>query len=301
VSVGAGVEVPSIDLPAAAPQPRRRVLRRVLRNPLALVGAVVVTIAVLAAILAPLIAPFPYEATDFSAPTPQPPSLSHWFGTDELGRDQLSRVLYGLRASVAVGALSVLLAVLVGVPLGLLAGFYGWLDPIVSRLTDLLLAFPFLILAVSLAVILGPSLFTAVIAIAVGAQIPGMIRITRGETLRLRGMDYVGAAFANGASDLTVLGRHILPNAVNSILVQATVYVPAAIIGEAVLSFLGLGIRPPTPSLGVMLASAQAFYHDGPWMAVFPGVVIVVLTLALNLLGDGLRDALDPKESGRRT
>ena len=134
----------------------------------------------------------------------------------------------------------------------------------------------------------------------VGAQIPGMIRISRSETLRLRGMDYVGAAFANGASDLTVLGRHILPNAVNSIMVQATLYVPAAIIGEAVLSFLGLGVRPPTPSLGVMLSSAQPFYHEGPWMAVFPGVVIVMLTLALNLLGDGLRDALDPRESGGR-
>jgi peptide/nickel transport system permease protein len=277
---------------------RRRVLRRVLHNPLAITGLVVVTIAVLAAIIAPLIAPFPYDATDFTAPAPQAPSLSHWLGTDELGRDQLSRVLFGLRVSVLVGALSVVLAVVIGVPLGLLAGFYGWLDPIVSRFTDLLLAFPFLVLAVGLAAILGPSLFTAVVAIGV-SQIPGMIRVTRGETLRLRGMDYVGAAFANGAGDLTVLGRHILPNAVNAILVQATVFVPAAIIGEAVLSFLGLGVRPPTPSLGVMLASAQPFYHDGPWMAVFPGVVILVLTLALNLLGDGVRDALDPKESGR--
>jgi peptide/nickel transport system permease protein len=279
---------------------RRRVLRRVLRNPLAVVGLTVVVLAVLLALLAPFIAPFPYEATDFSAPAPQPPSGEHWLGTDELGRDQLSRVLYGLRASVIVGALAVALSVLIGVPLGLLAGFYGWLDPVVSRLTDLLLAFPFLILAVGLAVILGPSLFTAVIAIGIG-QIPGMIRVTRGETLRLRGMDYVGAAFANGAGDATVLGRHILPNSVNAILVQATVYVPQAIIGEAVLSFLGLGVRPPTPSLGVMLASAQPFYHDGPWMAVFPGLVIVVLTLALNLLGDGLRDALDPKERGRTT
>jgi peptide/nickel transport system permease protein len=286
--------------PEAAALPRRRVLRRVLRNPLALVGLVVVAVAVLAAVLAPLVAPFPYDGTDFSVPAPAPPSPEHWFGTDELGRDQFSRVLFGLRSSLIVGILSVALAMAVGVPLGLLAGFYGWLDPITSRLTDLLLAFPYLILAVGLAVILGPSLFTAIIALAVGAQIPGMIRVTRGETLRLRGMDYVGAAFANGAGDLTVLVRHILPNAVNAIMVQATLYVPAAIIGEAVLSFLGLGVRPPTPSLGVMLASAQPFYREGPWMAVFPGVAIVVLTLAMNLLGDGLRDALDPKESGRR-
>jgi peptide/nickel transport system permease protein len=292
------VQVRPAEPKAVAVSQRRRVLRRVLHNPLAITGLVVVTIAVLAAIIAPLIAPFPYDATNFTAPAPQAPSLSHWLGTDELGRDQLSRVLFGLRVSVLVGALSVVLAVVIGVPLGLLAGFYGWLDPIVSRFTDLLLAFPFLVLAVGLAAILGPSLFTAVVAIGV-SQIPGMIRVTRGETLRLRGMDYVGAAFANGAGDMTVLARHILPNAVNAILVQATVFVPAAIIGEAVLSFLGLGVRPPTPSLGVMLASAQPFYHDGPWMAVFPGVVILVLTLALNLLGDGVRDALDPKESGR--
>jgi len=277
---------------------RRRVLRRVFRNPLAMLGLTVVAIAVLLAILAPLIAPFPYDATDFTAPAPQPPSGHHWLGTDELGRDQFSRVLFGLRASVLVGIAAVVLSVLIGVPLGLLAGFYGWVDPIVSRLTDLLLAFPFLITAVGLAVILGPSLLTAIIALGVG-QIPGMVRVTRGETLRLRGMDYVGASFANGAGDFTVLSRHILPNSLNAILVQATVYVPQAIIGEAVLSFLGLGVRPPTPSLGVMLASAQPFYRDGPWMAVFPGVIIVVLTLALNLLGDGLRDALDPKE--RRT
>src|SRR5262249_46229517 len=157
------------------------------------------------------------------------------------------------------------------------------LDPIVSRLTDLLLAFPFLILAVGLAVIIGPSLVTAVVAIGVG-QVPGMIRVTRGETLRLRGTDYVGDAFAGGAAGATGLLRRVLPNAVNVIWVQDPVYVPAAIIGEAVLSFLGLGIPPPTPSLGVMLASAQPFYHDGPWMAVFPGLVIVVLTLSLNLL-----------------
>jgi peptide/nickel transport system permease protein len=280
---------------------RRRVLRRVLRNPLALVGLVVVVIAVLAAVLAPWVAPYSYEATDFTVPAPAPPSPEHWFGTDELGRDQFSRVLYGMRASILVGALSVLVALVIGVPLGLLAGFYGWLDPLVSRFTDLLLAFPYLILAVGLAVILGPSLLTAILAIGIALEVPGMIRVTRSEALRLRGMDFVGAAIANGARDSTVLVRHILPNAVNAIMVQASVYVPTAIIGEAVLSFLGLGVRPPTPSLGVMLASAQPFYREGPWMAVFPGLVIVILTLALNLLGDGLRDALDPRESGRRT
>jgi peptide/nickel transport system permease protein len=284
-------------LPAAAPAQRRRALRRLLRNPLAVTGLVVVVVAVLAALLADLVAPYPFAHTDFGAAL-QPPSGRHWFGTDELGRDQFSRVLYGLRASVAVGSMSVALSMLVGVPLGLLGGFYGFLDPVVSRLTDTLLAFPFLVLAVGLAAILGPSLATATVAIGI-AQIPAVVRVTRGETLRLRGMDYVAAAVADGASDAVVLRRHILPNAVNTLIVQATVAAPAAIIGEAVLSFLGLGVRPPTPSLGVMLASAQPLFRDGPWMAVFPGVAIVLLTLALNLLGDGMRDALDPRESRR--
>ena len=292
------LELPTVDSPAAATPPsRRRVLRRLLRNPLAVIGFVVVLVAVGAALLADLVAPYPFARTDFGAVL-QPPSGAHWFGTDYLGRDQFSWVLYGLRASVLVGVLSVGLSMVVGVPFGLLAGFYGFLDPIVSRLTDTLLAFPFLVLAVGLAAILGPSLTTATVAIGV-AQIPAVVRVTRGETLRLRGMDYVAAAIAGGATDAVVLRRHILPNALSTLIVQATVAAPAAIIGEAVLSFLGLGVRPPTPSLGIMLASAQPFFRQGPWMAVFPGVSIVLLTLALNLLGDGLRDAFDPQESRR--
>jgi peptide/nickel transport system permease protein len=276
---------------------RRRALRRVLRNPLAATGLAVVVLAVLAAVLADLIAPYPSAHTDFGAAL-QPPSTVHWFGTDELGRDQFSRVLFGLRASVTVGLAAVTLSFGVGVPLGLLAGFYRLLDPVVSRLADTLLAFPFLVLAVGLAAIRGPSLTTAVVAIGV-AEIPLMVRVTRGEALRLREMDYVAAAVASGAGDGVLLVRHILPNAMNALIVQATVTVPAAIIGEAVLSFLGLGIRPPTPSLGVMLSSAQPLFRDGPWLAVFPGLAIVLLTLALNLFGDGLRDALDPRETRR--
>jgi peptide/nickel transport system permease protein len=271
------------------------IARRLLRNPLAMAGLVIVVIAAAIALLAPLAAPFPFDQVNFKAPL-QPPSGTHIFGTDSIGRDQLSRAIYGLRASVSVGLLSVVLSLSVGVPLGLFAGFYGMLDPVVSRLTDTLLAFPFLVLAVGLAAILGPSLSTAIIAIGV-AQIPAVVRVTRSETLRLRGMDFVAAAVAGGAGDFVLLRRHILPNATNALIVQATVAIPGAIIGEAVLSFLGLGVRPPTPSLGVMLADAQTFVRDGPWMAVFPGVTIVVLTLALNLLGDGLRDALDPRES----
>jgi peptide/nickel transport system permease protein len=291
------VEASTLDVAvAAAPAGmRRRVLRRILRNPLAVTGLVVVCLAVLLAIFAEFLAPFPFDQVNFREPL-QPPSGAHWFGTDSIGRDQFSRAVFGLRASVLVGLLSVVFSLAIGVPFGLVAGFYGLFDPVVSRLTDTLLAFPFLVLAVGLAAILGPSLTTAIIAIGV-ALVPGVVRVTRGETLRLRGMDFVAAAVAGGAGDLVLLRRHILPNAANALIVQATVAVPGAIIGEAVLSFLGLGVRPPTPSLGVMLADAQTFVRDGPWMAVFPGLTIVVIALALNLLGDGLRDALDPRES----
>jgi peptide/nickel transport system permease protein len=181
------------------------------------------------------------------------------------------------------------------VPLGLLAGYYRrWLDPVVSRLTDTLLAFPFLVLAVGLAAILGPSLLNASIAIGI-AEIPRPLRVIRGETISLREEDYVEAAVANGASDLVILGRHILPNALSALIVQATVAIPLAIIDEAILSFLGLGVQPPTPSLGVMLAGAQQFITQAPWMAVFPGLVIMLAALSFNLIGDGLRDALDPR------
>lgn len=268
-----------------------------MRNPLSASGLVVVVVMLLAAALADVVAPYPYDLTNFDA-TLQPPSLEHLFGTDELGRDQFSRALHGLRVSVAVGVLSVVLSLLFGVPLGLLAGFYRLLDPVISRLTDTMLAFPFLVLAVGLAAILGPSQTTATVALGIGG-VPLIIRVARSETLRLRELDFVAAAVADGARDVAVLRRHILPNAVNALLVQATVFVPAAVIGESVLSFLGLGVRPPTPSLGVMISSAQPLFRDGPWLAVFPGLAIVLLTLAMNLFGDGLRDALDPREVRR--
>ena len=197
-----------------------------------------------------------------------------------------------------VGVLSVLLALLVGVPLGLCAGYFRALDGVISRLTDLVLAFPFLILAVGLAAIRGASLSNAALAIGI-AQVPGVIRVMRSETLRLKSLDYVAAAVAEGASDLWLLRRHILPNATSVLIVQATVAIPAAILGEAVLSFLGLGIQPPSPSLGTMLSEAQQSISRAPWTAVIPGLSIMVITLAFNLFGDGLRDALDPKASRR--
>jgi peptide/nickel transport system permease protein len=274
---------------------RRRLLRRRLaRRPAALLGFAVAAIFVLAAVFAPWVAPYSASETDFNALLAHP-SAQHLLGTDELGRDILSRIIWGARASIQAGVLATLLAMAIGVPIGLIAGYYrGWIDPVISRLTDVLLAFPFLILAVGLAAILGPSLLNATIALGVGAA-PVFIRVARGETLALREEDYVRAAVANGGSDLTILGRHIVPNMTSTLLVQATVTIPAAIIGEAVLSFLGLGVQPPTPSWGVMLSSAQPYLSEAPRLAVYPGLAIFICALSINLLGDGLRDVLDPR------
>ncbi|CAM5340106.1 ABC transporter permease [Streptomyces atroolivaceus] len=273
-------------------------LRALRRNRLALTGGIIAAVFVLAALFAPLVAPYDPSQPDFGNVLAEP-GAAHWLGTDDLGRDQLSRIVHGARASMQVGLVAVVLAFLVGVPLGLLAGYYGrFADTAVSRLTDTMLAFPFLVLAVGLAAILGPSLTNATIAIGI-SQIPAVIRITRAETLRLKHVDYVAAAVANGGGDGTVLFRHILPNATSALIVQATVGIPAAIIGEALLSFLGLGVQPPDPSLGVMLSGAQSFLAPAPWLAVFPGLAIVAATLAFNLLGDGLRDVLDPRGATR--
>ena len=289
-----------VDTTATAISPRarrRRILRRrFLRRPLAVVGFVVAVIFVLGAILAPWIAPYGAGTTDFNALLAHS-SSKHLLGTDELGRDVFSRILWGARASIEAGVLATLLAMAFAVPIGIVAGYYrGWADAVIARLTDVLLAFPFLILAVGLAAILGPSLTNATIALGVGAA-PALIRIARGEALALREEDYVRAAVANGASDLRILARHVLPNMLSTLIVQATVVIPGAIIGEAVLSFLGLGVQPPTPSWGVMLSDAQSYLSAAPRLAVYPGVAIFLCSLSFNLLGDGLRDALDPRTS----
>jgi peptide/nickel transport system permease protein len=274
---------------------RRRLLRkRLARRPFALLGFAVAATFILAAIFAPWVAPYSASATDFNAVLAKP-SWDHLLGTDELGRDILSRIIWGARASIQAGVLATCLAMAIGVPIGLVAGYYrGWVDPVISRVTDVVLAFPFLILAVGLAAIMGPSLLNATIALGVGAA-PGFVRVARGETLALREEDYVRAAIANGAGDTTIIFRHIVPNMTSTLLVQATVTIPAAIIGEAVLSFLGLGVQPPTPSWGVMLADAQSYLSQAPRLAVYPGLAIFFCALAFNLLGDGLRDALDPR------
>jgi peptide/nickel transport system permease protein len=287
------------DTPAVAINPRarrRRLLRkRFLRRPLAVIGLVVAATFVVVAVLAPIVAPYSASTTDFNSTLAPPFSHHHLLGTDELGRDQLSRIIWGSRASIQAGVFSTLLAIVIAVPIGIVAGYYrGWIDPVIARLTDVLLAFPFLVLAVGLAAILGPSLTNATLALGIGA-VPGLIRIARGEALALREEDYVRAAVANGASDLSILARHVMPNMLSTLIVQATVTIPAAIIGEAVLSFLGLGVQPPTPSWGVMLSDAQSYLSEAPRLAIYPGIAIFLCSLSFNLLGDGLRDVLDPR------
>ncbi|MBD8703035.1 ABC transporter permease [Frigoribacterium sp. CFBP9039] len=277
---------------------RGRVWGQLRRNRLGVAGGVMLLVVLLLGVLAPLIAPHGPTEVNFAAPFQQPGTVGYLLGTDDLGRDILSRMLYGIRVSLVVGVLSVLLAVVVGTPLGLLAGYWRWLDGVIGRLTDVMLAFPFLIIAVALAAISGPSLGNAVVALGI-AQIPTMIRVVRGETMRIASTDFVLGARTMDATGLRVIFTHVLPNCVSAIIVQATVIMPVAVIGEALLSFLGLGIQPPTASLGIMLSDAQQYLGRAPTAAVVPGLAIAAICLGFNLFGDALRDALDPTSSER--
>lgn len=248
------------------------------------------------ALAAPWIASHDPIATSWSA-IRKAPSATHWFGTDEIGRDVLSRVIYGTRASLLAGVVSVSISLLLGVPIGLLAGFLGgWVDALISRVTDAFLACPFLILAIALAAFLGPSLTNAMIAIGISAT-PIFVRLTRGQVLNVKVEDYVEAARAVGNPPWRIAVMHVLPNVTAPLIVQATLAIAAAVIAEASLSFLGLGQQPPAPSWGSMLNTAKNYVDNAPWMAIWPGVAIFALVLAFNLLGDGLRDALDPRQS----
>ena len=259
-------------------------VRRLLRRPPVAIGVVTVALIVGAAIAAPLVAPYGPAANDFDALL-SGPTLSHPFGTDELGRDVLSRVIWGARVSMQAGVLSTLLAAAVAIPVGLISGYYrGPVDGTVTRVNDAALAFPYLIVAVLLSVILGPSLLTATVAIGI-VQIPKLLRVTRGEVLSLREEGFVAAAVADGAPDRSVMFRHILPNAFNVLLVQVTVMLPFAILAEATLSFLGLGVQPPTPSWGVMLTAAQPYMGPAPWLVIVPGLAILLTALSFNLVG----------------
>lgn len=258
-------------------------------------GLAFVVLFVLVAVFAPWVSPFDPLATDWSA-IRQAPSAAHWFGTDELGRDVLSRVIWGTRASLSAGVVSVSISLLLGVPIGLAAGYLGGLaDNLISRLTDAFLACPFLILAIALAAFLGPSLTNAMIAIGVSTT-PVFVRLTRAQVLNIKIENYIEAARAVGNSPLRIAWRHVMPNVLAPLIVQATLAIASAVIAEASLSFLGLGQQPPAPSWGSMLNTAKDYISNAPWMGIWPGASIFLLVLSFNLLGDGLRDALDPRQ-----
>ncbi|MGE0315506.1 MAG: ABC transporter permease [Lautropia sp.] len=282
------------DAQAAVVGPWRWAWRRLLRRRAAMLGLVVVLFFVLVAVAAPWIAPYDPVATSWGA-IRKAPSAAYWLGTDELGRDVLSRVIWGTRASLLAGLVSVSISIAIGVPLGLVAGYVGGMvDGFVSRVTDAFLACPFLILAIALAAFLGPSLTNAMIAIGVSAT-PIFVRLTRAQVLNVKVEDYVEAARALGNPPWRIAIRHVLPNVVAPLIVQSTLAIATAIIAEASLSFLGLGQQPPAPSWGSMLNTAKNYMEQAPWMAIWPGLAIFVLVMAFNLLGDGLRDALDPR------
>ena len=273
---------------------RPSAVRRLLRRPAAALAVAVVSAFLIIALGAPWLAPFDPVATDFGA-VRKAPSTLHRLGTDEVGRDVLARLIWGARASLLAGLIPVTMAVLVSIPLGLVSGYAGgWTDDLIMRFTDAMLAIPFLIVAIALAAFLGPSLTNAMIAIGIAA-LPVFLRLARNTVLAVKVEEYVEAARALGGSPLRIGARAILPNMLPPLLIQSSLTVAAAIIAESSLSFLGLGQQPPAPSWGSMLNSAQRYLSQAPWMALYPGLAIFAIVLALNVLGDGLRDVLDPK------
>ncbi len=274
--------------------PAQLALRRFWSRKAAVAGLIVVTALILLALAAPWVTQADPDKTSWTL-IRKAPSVAHWMGTDENGRDVFARVVFGARASLLAGVVSVLIAAGTGVPLGLVAGLSGGVvDAVIGRLTDAMLSCPFLILAIALAAFLGPALSNAMIAIGVTAA-PIFVRVARGATMDAATNEYVEAARALGNPPWRVALRHVLPNIVPPVLVQATLAIAQAIIAEASLSFLGLGQQPPAPSWGSMLNSAQRFLTQAPWLAIFPGIAIFLAVLSFNLVGDGLRDALDPR------
>ena len=275
--------------------PTQLAWRRFARRRAALLGVAIVISFIVLALGASWIAPLDPIATNWGA-IRKAPSAAYWFGTDEIGRDVLSRVIWGTRASLLAGVVSVSISLLLGVPIGLAAGFMGGaVDTVISRITDAFLACPFLILAIALAAFLGPSLSNAMIAIGVSAT-PIFVRLTRAQVINVKVEDYIEAARAVGNPPWRIALRHVLPNITAPLIVQATLAIAAAVIAEASLSFLGLGQQPPAPSWGSMLNTAKNYVDNAPWMAIWPGLSIFLLVLAFNLVGDGLRDALDPRQ-----
>jgi ABC-type dipeptide/oligopeptide/nickel transport system permease subunit len=281
---------------SAAPG-RRRVAafgRRYARNRAALLGLALVVGLIGAALLAGVVSPFDPEA-QFAAEALQPPSARHLLGTDQIGRDQLARIIFGARASISVGVLSMLFAGCIGIGLGLLAGYYrGQLDSLIMRLMDGLLAFPALLLAIFIVAVLGSSILNAILAVAI-VNVPSFARLTRAQVLSVREKEFVESSRALGASDWRIMLVTILPNCLSPLIVQFTLGIGLGILVEAGLSFLGLGVRPPTPAWGSMLSTGRQFISLAPWLTTFPGLAIFLAVLGFNLVGDGLREALDPR------
>jgi peptide/nickel transport system permease protein len=270
-------------------------LRRLMRNPLAIVGLVIVLVMVLGAIFAEQIAPYSPIQTNLRLYV-QPPSAAHFLGTDDVGRDVFARIIYGARISLQVSIFSILIGSAIGTPLGMAAGFYGGtVDTVIMRVTDVFLAFPLLLLAIALVAAIGPGQNSAFIALGIAIW-PYFARLIRGQALSLKNYDYVTAARSIGAGDVRILALHMLPNMLTPIIVYATVQVAAIILSESALAFLGLGAQPPTPSWGGMLADTRSFLTSAPWLPTYPGIAIFLASLGFNLLGDGLRDALDVKQ-----
>lgn len=274
--------------------PWRDAWRAFRKNRTAMLGLAIIVFFVLVAVLAPFIAPYGYKDQELINRL-KAPSAEHWFGTDDLGRDMCTRILYGARISLWVGFFAVIGSIIAGTILGILAGFYGkWIDMLISRLFDILLAFPSILLAIAIVAILGPSLQNALYAIAI-VNIPTYGRLVRAKVLSLKSEEYITAARAIGMTNTRILLTHILPNSLTPIIVQGTLGIATAIIEAAALGFLGLGAQPPDPEWGKMLSDSRQFIQKAPWTVVFPGLSIMLTVLGFNLMGDGLRDVLDPR------
>lgn len=288
--------------PAHTPQPgankatlartQNRLVRKLLTNKPALLGLVILTIMAVLAVIAPLVAPFDWKEQDILNRF-KGPSGAHWFGTDELGRDIFSRILFGARYSLTMGLTAVALSFIIGILLGSIAGFYPKLDSVIMRLIDIMMAFPGILLAIAIVAALGPGLLNIIIAIGIN-EIPGFARITRSLVLSLREREFVTAARVIGADNVSIVRRHIFINLVSPITVYASLQVSTAVLVGATLSFLGLGIQPPTPEWGAMVSTAREYLAIAPHTFVFPTLAILITVVSFNLLGDGLRDALDP-------
>lgn len=288
---------PEIQLPeekSKARSPFQDSLRTFRKSKVAVVGTIIVAFFILLAIFGPWIAPQGINEQNFKLRL-LPPSSAHWFGTDVFGRDIFSRVILGARLSLLVGFASVALSIIIGSILGILAGYYGrWVDTIISRFFDILLAFPSILLAIAIVTALGPSLFNALLAIAI-VNVPNFGRLIRSKVLSIKEEEFITAARAVGMRDTRILWGHVLPNSMTPIIVQGTLAIATAIIEAAALGFLGLGAQAPQPEWGKMLADARIYLINAPWTMIFPGLAIMLTVLGFNLMGDGLRDAFDPK------